>query len=149
MSIVAESLAIQGADSAAIDGLLAKWQQLHPDYADILFADQAGRVRATARGRIVGSDLSGSPWFAKALVGGIVGEAADQGGSVQYLVQGTLYPDVVESGGGTGTANIKSLHNGGGLPEDLEFELVEPLRTLFKDEVRLVGEQLGQRIKKR
>ena len=61
----------------------------------------------------------------------------------QFLVQGTLYPDVVESGGGAGTANIKSHHNVGGLPEDLEFELVEPLRTLFKDEVRLVGEQLG------
>jgi GMP synthase (glutamine-hydrolysing) len=59
------------------------------------------------------------------------------------LVQGTLYPDVVESGGGTGTANIKSHHNVGGLPDDLEFELVEPLRRLFKDEVRRVGEELG------
>ncbi len=56
---------------------------------------------------------------------------------------GTLYPDVVESGGGTGTANIKSHHNVGGLPEDLEFELVEPLRKLFKDEVRMVGQELG------
>jgi GMP synthase (glutamine-hydrolysing) len=64
-------------------------------------------------------------------------------GKVAYLVQGTLYPDVVESGGGAGTSNIKSHHNVGGLPDDLEFELVEPLRTLFKDEVRLVGEQLG------
>jgi GMP synthase (glutamine-hydrolysing) len=62
---------------------------------------------------------------------------------VGFLVQGTLYPDVVESGGGAGTSNIKSHHNVGGLPEDLEFELVEPLRTLFKDEVRAVGEQLG------
>jgi len=62
---------------------------------------------------------------------------------IQFLVQGTLYPDVVESGGGTGTANIKSHHNVGGLPEDLSFSLVEPLRTLFKDEVRAVGEQLG------
>jgi len=62
---------------------------------------------------------------------------------VAFLVQGTLYPDVVESGGGAGTSNIKSHHNVGGLPDDLEFELVEPLRTLFKDEVRLVGEQLG------
>ncbi|HZP52017.1 glutamine-hydrolyzing GMP synthase, partial [Actinocrinis sp.] len=59
------------------------------------------------------------------------------------LVQGTLYPDVVESGGGAGTANIKSHHNVGGLPDDLEFELVEPLRKLFKDEVRRVGEELG------
>jgi GMP synthase (glutamine-hydrolysing) len=65
------------------------------------------------------------------------------GESVEFLVQGTLYPDVVESGGGTGTANIKSHHNVGGLPADLRFSLVEPLRTLFKDEVRRVGEQLG------
>ncbi|MBO0827794.1 MAG: glutamine-hydrolyzing GMP synthase [Streptosporangiales bacterium] len=64
-------------------------------------------------------------------------------GDVGYLVQGTLYPDVVESGGGTGTANIKSHHNVGGLPDDLAFELVEPLRWLFKDEVRRVGEELG------
>ena len=73
----------------------------------------------------------------------VIGEAAAQGDKVQFLVQGTLYPDVVESGGGTGAANIKSHHNVGGLPDDLEFELVEPLRLLFKDEVRLVGEQLG------
>ena len=65
------------------------------------------------------------------------------GGEVEFLVQGTLYPDVVESGGGTGTANIKSHHNVGGLPDDLKFKLVEPLRTLFKDEVRQVGLQLG------
>ncbi|GAA3227245.1 glutamine-hydrolyzing GMP synthase [Actinocorallia longicatena] len=64
-------------------------------------------------------------------------------GDVEFLVQGTLYPDVVESGGGTGTANIKSHHNVGGLPDDLQFELIEPLRTLFKDEVRALGEQLG------
>jgi GMP synthase (glutamine-hydrolysing) len=73
----------------------------------------------------------------------VVGAAAAHGEKVGHLVQGTLYPDVVESGGGAGAANIKSHHNVGGLPEDLEFELVEPLRTLFKDEVRLVGEQLG------
>ena len=71
------------------------------------------------------------------------GSAAADGDKVAFLVQGTLYPDVVESGGGAGTSNIKSHHNVGGLPDDLEFELVEPLRTLFKDEVRLVGEQLG------
>jgi GMP synthase (glutamine-hydrolysing) len=64
-------------------------------------------------------------------------------GDVEFLVQGTLYPDVVESGGGTGTANIKSHHNVGGLPEDLRFHLVEPLRTLFKDEVRALGASLG------
>lgn len=73
----------------------------------------------------------------------VLGAAAEHGDKVGFLVQGTLYPDVVESGGGAGTSNIKSHHNVGGLPEDLEFELVEPLRTLFKDEVRLVGEQLG------
>ncbi len=64
-------------------------------------------------------------------------------GDARFLVQGTLYPDVVESGGGTGTANIKSHHNVGGLPDDLAFALVEPLRTLFKDEVRAIGAQLG------
>jgi GMP synthase (glutamine-hydrolysing) len=63
--------------------------------------------------------------------------------SIDFLVQGTLYPDVVESGGGEGTANIKSHHNVGGLPDDLQFTLVEPLRTLFKDEVREAGLQLG------
>jgi GMP synthase (glutamine-hydrolysing) len=63
--------------------------------------------------------------------------------TTEFLVQGTLYPDVVESGGGTGTANIKSHHNVGGLPDDLKFTLVEPLRWLFKDEVRRVGEELG------
>jgi GMP synthase (glutamine-hydrolysing) len=74
----------------------------------------------------------------------LVLEAAAEGDSaVKFLVQGTLYPDVVESGGGTGTANIKSHHNVGGLPEDLQFELVEPLRTLFKDEVRAIGRELG------
>jgi GMP synthase (glutamine-hydrolysing) len=73
----------------------------------------------------------------------VLGPAAEEGEKVAFLVQGTLYPDVVESGGGAGTSNIKSHHNVGGLPDDLEFELVEPLRTLFKDEVRLVGEQLG------
>ncbi len=64
------------------------------------------------------------------------------GDGPRFLVQGTLYPDVIESGSGH-AANIKSHHNVGGLPEDLSFELVEPLRSLFKDEVRHVGEELG------
>ena len=74
---------------------------------------------------------------------GVVEDAGAHGETVDFLVQGTLYPDVVESGGGTGTANIKSHHNVGGLPDDLQFTLVEPLRTLFKDEVRQVGLDLG------
>ncbi len=70
-------------------------------------------------------------------------EEAAKIGDANYLVQGTLYSDVIESGGGTGAATIKSHHNVGGLPEDLQFELVEPLRALFKDEVRAVGAELG------
>jgi GMP synthase (glutamine-hydrolysing) len=73
----------------------------------------------------------------------ITADAGSHGTAVEFLVQGTLYPDVVESGGGTGAANIKSHHNVGGLPSDLKFQLVEPLRALFKDEVRRVGEALG------
>jgi GMP synthase (glutamine-hydrolysing) len=70
-------------------------------------------------------------------------EEARRLGDAKYLVQGTLYSDVIESGGGHGAATIKSHHNVGGLPDDLEFELVEPLRALFKDEVRAVGAELG------
>ncbi|MGA5566265.1 glutamine-hydrolyzing GMP synthase [Streptomyces platensis] len=73
----------------------------------------------------------------------LVADAGAEGEEVAFLVQGTLYPDIVESGGGTGTANIKSHHNVGGLPDDIEFQLVEPLRQLFKDEVRMVGSELG------
>jgi len=73
----------------------------------------------------------------------VIEQAGASGEKVEFLVQGTLYPDVVESGGGSGTASIKSHHNVGGLPEDLQFTLIEPLRTLFKDEVRQVGLDLG------
>ena len=73
----------------------------------------------------------------------LVAEAAAEGQSIDFLAQGTVYPDVVESGKGAGAANIKSHHNVGGLPDDLQFELVEPLRTLFKDEVREIGRNLG------
>ncbi|MBU6233701.1 MAG: glutamine-hydrolyzing GMP synthase [Acidobacteria bacterium] len=69
-------------------------------------------------------------------------DLADGGVGPRFLVQGTLYPDVIESGSGH-AANIKSHHNVGGLPEDMAFDLVEPLRSLFKDEVRRVGEELG------
>jgi GMP synthase (glutamine-hydrolyzing) len=79
--------------------------------------------------------------FERAVAG--VLENSSQRDPVDFLVQGTLYPDVVESGEGTNTANIKSHHNVGGLPDDIEFTLVEPLRLLFKDEVRAVGRQLG------
>ena len=83
--------------------------------------------------------------FIRAFERAVAGVLADapENSSVDFLVQGTLYPDVVESGGGSGTANIKSHHNVGGLPDDVEFDLVEPLRLLFKDEVRAVGRELG------
>ncbi|MFC0581931.1 glutamine-hydrolyzing GMP synthase [Micrococcoides hystricis] len=73
----------------------------------------------------------------------VLESVAKEGARVEFLVQGTLYPDVVESGGGEGAANIKSHHNVGGLPDDMEFKLIEPLRALFKDEVRAVGRALG------
>jgi GMP synthase (glutamine-hydrolysing) len=74
----------------------------------------------------------------------LVGAAESAPSQIRYLVQGTLYSDVIESGGDESVAaTIKSHHNVGGLPEDIDFELVEPLRLLFKDEVRRVGEELG------
>ena len=73
----------------------------------------------------------------------VLEEAGARGKEVKFLVQGTLYPDVVESGGGDGAANIKSHHNVGGLPKDIKFQLIEPLRTLFKDEVGAIGTELG------
>jgi GMP synthase (glutamine-hydrolysing) len=79
--------------------------------------------------------------FIRAFEGAVRDALGDN--ETEFLVQGTLYPDVVESGGGAGAANIKSHHNVGGLPDDLKFTLVEPLRLLFKDEVRAVGRELG------
>ena len=95
------------------------------------------------------SKLSGvsDPETKRKIIGGefirVFEEEAAKLEGAQFLVQGTLYSDVIESGGGTGTSTIKSHHNVGGLPDDMEFELVEPLRTLFKDEVRAVGAELG------
>jgi len=110
------------------------------DAADRFLAALAGVADPEEKRKIIGREFIRV--FEQAALD-VVGEAAAHGESVDFLVQGTLYPDVVESGGGTGTANIKSHHNVGGLPEDLTFALVEPLRTLFKDEVRAVGAQLG------
>ncbi len=106
------------------------------DAADQFLAALAGVSDPEAKRKIIGREFIRT---FEAAAREVVGEA----GEVEFLVQGTLYPDVVESGGGEGAANIKSHHNVGGLPEDLQFRLVEPLRTLFKDEVRAVGEQLG------
>ena len=99
----------------------------------------AGVSDPEAKRKAIGAEFIRS--FERAVTG--VLDSAPAGSSVDFLVQGTLYPDVVESGGGSGTANIKSHHNVGGLPDDLEFQLVEPLRLLFKDEVRAVGRELG------
>jgi GMP synthase (glutamine-hydrolysing) len=106
------------------------------DVAPVFLAALAGVTDPEQKRKIIGREFIRA--FEQAAA-----EIAGDAGEVRFLVQGTLYPDVVESGGGTGTANIKSHHNVGGLPEDLGFELVEPLRTLFKDEVREVGVELG------
>lgn len=119
---------------------------------DFVAATGAKLVTIDAREKFIG-ELAGvtDPEQKRKIIGrefirsfeGAVSDIAAEGDEIAFLVQGTLYPDVVESGGGTGTANIKSHHNVGGLPEDLKFKLVEPLRLLFKDEVRAVGRQLG------
>jgi GMP synthase (glutamine-hydrolysing) len=112
------------------------------DAADTFLDELAGVSDPEEKRKIIGREFIRS--FEGAVSDLTVG--TDENGeaeSIDFLVQGTLYPDVVESGGGSGTANIKSHHNVGGLPEDLEFSLVEPLRLLFKDEVRAVGRELG------
>ena len=100
----------------------------------------SGVVNPEGKRKVIGRE------FIRAFEGAVRDLLADNDSgddAIEFLVQGTLYPDVVESGGGTGTANIKSHHNVGGLPADLKFTLVEPLRLLFKDEVRAVGRELG------
>jgi len=101
----------------------------------------AGVTDPEQKRKIIGREFIRS--FESAAEALVLEARAEGAADVRFLVQGTLYPDVVESGGGSGTANIKSHHNVGGLPEDLQFELVEPLRTLFKDEVRAIGRELG------
>ncbi|MFT4124745.1 MAG: glutamine-hydrolyzing GMP synthase [Gordonia sp. (in: high G+C Gram-positive bacteria)] len=110
------------------------------DAAETFLRELAGVSDPEGKRKIIGREFIRS---FEGAVSEVLGDQAAAGKSVDFLVQGTLYPDVVESGGGSGTANIKSHHNVGGLPDDLEFALVEPLRLLFKDEVRAVGRELG------
>ncbi|MFV8053554.1 glutamine-hydrolyzing GMP synthase [Mycobacterium sp. 48b] len=105
------------------------------DVADRFLEALSGVTNPEGKRKIIGRE------FIRAFEGAVRDTLSEA--DIEYLVQGTLYPDVVESGGGTGTANIKSHHNVGGLPDDLKFKLVEPLRLLFKDEVRAVGRELG------
>ncbi|NAZ86306.1 glutamine-hydrolyzing GMP synthase [Kineococcus indalonis] len=128
------------AEQVEQDYVAATGVKLHVVDAARRFADAlAGVTDPEAKRKVIGRE------FIRVFEQAAADVVAAEGGSgeVRFLVQGTLYPDVVESGGGTGAATIKSHHNVGGLPEDMAFELVEPLRALFKDEVRAVGEQLG------
>jgi GMP synthase (glutamine-hydrolysing) len=101
--------------------------------ADRFLAKLAGVTDPEAKRKIIGTEF----------IRVFEDAAREHAGDARFLVQGTLYPDVIESGHGHGAATIKSHHNVGGLPADMDFELVEPLRWLFKDEVRRVGEELG------
>ena len=112
------------------------------DASEQFLAKLAGVTDPEAKRKIIGTEFIRTFESVAAEVIAAEGSSAT-GDNVEFLVQGTLYPDVVESGGGTGTANIKSHHNVGGLPDDLQFELIEPLKSLFKDEVRAVGLELG------
>ncbi|AKE38416.1 GMP synthase glutamine-hydrolyzing [Corynebacterium camporealensis] len=105
------------------------------DEREAFLSKLEGISEPEAKRKAIGAEFIRS--FERAVDRALAGE------DTAFLVQGTLYPDVVESGGGDGAANIKSHHNVGGLPDDVEFELVEPLRLLFKDEVRAVGRELG------
>jgi GMP synthase (glutamine-hydrolysing) len=104
---------------------------IHVKAADRFLAKLAGVTDPEQKRKVIGEE------FIR-----VFEEVAREHTGAKFLVQGTLYPDVIESGSRT-AANIKSHHNVGGLPEDMDFELVEPLRDLFKDEVRVVGAELG------
>jgi GMP synthase (glutamine-hydrolysing) len=156
-----------GVDSSVVAVLLRKaiGDQLHCIFVDngVLRAGEADEVRNTF-GEALGIDLrtvDASQLFLDALRGvvepeekrNIIGKTfidvfakeAREFGDAKYLAQGTLYPDVIESVSPIGgpSATIKTHHNVGGLPDDLKFELIEPLRELFKDEVRTLGRELG------
>ena len=129
------------AEQVEKDFVAATGVDLHIEDASGAFLGAlAGVVDPEEKRKIIGREFIRA--FERA-TGQITVQAGAHGQTVEFLVQGTLYPDVVESGGGSGAASIKSHHNVGGLPADLGFRLVEPLRDLFKDEVRKVGSQLG------
>ena len=106
---------------------------IHVDAADRFFDRLAGVIDPEEKRKAIGDEFIR---IFEEHTGGLI--------EAEFLVQGTLYPDLIESGGADGTAAvIKSHHNVGGLPEDMRLELVEPLRDLFKDEVRRLGLELG------
>ncbi|MDR0344447.1 MAG: glutamine-hydrolyzing GMP synthase [Nocardiopsaceae bacterium] len=129
------------AEQVEKDFVAATGVDLHTvDAAGMFLAALAGVTDPEQKRKIIGREFIRAFERAAREITAAPGAAGEP---AAFLVQGTLYPDVVESGGGTGTASIKSHHNVGGLPDDLGFQLVEPLRELFKDEVRRVGEELG------
>ncbi len=123
-------------DFVAATGVRLEVVNAQADFAAAL----AGVIDPEEKRKIIGREFVRSFEGAARRIAAQTGAVADE---AEFLVQGTLYPDVVESGGGTGTASIKSHHNVGGLPQDLGFKLIEPLRALFKDEVRELGTELG------